>query len=67
MIPDIDIWRAAVLMTKCFRRGAASEAARCAAELQAAGEVDGSAMWKRIEAAIGRLQAAAPAVGEATH
>jgi hypothetical protein len=43
LIPDIDIWHAAVLMTACFRRDAASQAA-CADDLLAAGEVDGSAM-----------------------
>ncbi len=40
MIPDIDIWRAAAHMTQCFRRDAASQATRCADELQAAGEVE---------------------------
>jgi hypothetical protein len=64
LIPDIDIWRAAALMTQCFRREAASQAALCAEELLAAREVDGCAMWTRIVAAIERLQAVQPAEGE---
>jgi hypothetical protein len=67
MIPDLDIWRAAALMTQCFRRDAASQAAMCADELLAAGEVDGCAMWKRIGRAIERLQAPTPTKGEAIH
>jgi hypothetical protein len=67
MIPDIDIWRAAELMTQCFRRDAAAQAATCADELRAAGEVEGSAMWKRIAAAVEQLQASTPAAGEVTH
>jgi len=54
-------------MTQCFRREAASQAPRCAAELLAAGEMDGCAMWKRIMAAIERLQAQKPAEDEPTH
>lgn len=34
-------------MTQCFRCNAASQAAACAGDLLAAGEVDESAMWKR--------------------
>ena len=33
MIPDADIWRAALLMTQCFRRDAANQAAACAEDL----------------------------------
>jgi hypothetical protein len=52
MISGIDIWRAAALMTQCFRRDAADQASACAGDLLAAGEVDGCAMWKRIGRAI---------------
>ena len=41
MIPDADIWCAALLMTRCFRREAADQAAACADDLLAVGEVDG--------------------------
>jgi hypothetical protein len=67
MIPDIDIWRAAALMTQCFRRDAADQAEACADELLAAGEIDGGAMWKRIVLAIEQLQSGRPAAGEAVH
>ena len=66
-IPDIDVWRAAALMTQCFRRDAEAQAAACADELLAAGKVEGCAMWRRITAAITQLQAVALAAGEAVH
>jgi hypothetical protein len=52
-------------MTQCFRRDAADQAAACAGELQAAGEVDACAMWKRIGRAIEQLQSGGPAEGAA--
>jgi len=52
MIPDI--WRAALLMTQCFRRDAADQAAACADDL-AASDADATALWKRIMVAIERL------------
>ena len=60
MIPDADIWRAALLMTRCFRREAADQAAACAEDL-AASDADEASMWRRIAAAAARLQAKAPA------
>jgi hypothetical protein len=54
-------------MTQCFRRDAASQAAACAGDLLAAGEVDGSALWKRIAAAVERLQSRQPVEGGAVH
>ena len=43
MISDIDIWRAALLMTRCFRRDAADQAAACAEDL-AASDADEASM-----------------------
>jgi hypothetical protein len=60
-------WRAALLMTHCFRRDAADQAAACADDVLAAGEVDAGAMWQRIGRAIEQMQASAPAAGVATH
>ena len=65
MIPDADIWRAA-LLTRCFRRDAAEQAAACAEDL-AASDADEASMWRRIAAAAERLQAATPGEGEAVH
>ncbi len=66
MISDADIWRAALLMTRCFHRDAADQAAACADDL-AASDASEAAMWRRIAAAIARLQAPAPREGEAVH
>jgi hypothetical protein len=54
-------------MAQCIRREAADQAAACASDLLAAGEVDGFAMWTRIIAAIEQLQSGRRAEGEATH
>ncbi len=66
MISDIDIWRAALLMTRCFRREAADQAAACAEDL-AASDAGEASMWRRIAAAAERLQAVRPAEGEGVH
>lgn len=54
MIRDIDIWRAAKLMTRCFRHGARHKRPCAARDLEAAGEVEGCAIWRRIAAAAAR-------------
>ncbi len=66
MISDADIWRAALLMTRCFRRDAADQAAACAEDL-AASDAGEASMWRRIAAAAAQLQAAVPGEGEAVH
>ena len=57
MIPDLDIWRAALLMVKRYGDDAAVQAA----------DADGGSTWQRIATAIERLQAKAPAEGEKVH
>jgi hypothetical protein len=55
MIPEIDIWRAAVLMLKRYVGKALEESATRVDELTAAGDEDGAATWRRITAAVGQL------------
>lgn len=57
MIPDKDIWRAALLMVKRYGADAATQAAMRADGLLAEGDADGCAVWKRIMTAIEQLQA----------
>ena len=64
MIPDADIWRAALLMTRCFRRDAADQAAAYADELAVTST---RRRCGRIAAATERLQAQKPAEGEPVH
>ena len=52
MIPDIDIWRAAILLLKRHRTDAAIVAAQRADECLAAGDTDGQRIWKGIVDAI---------------
>ena len=66
MIPDADIRRAALLMTRCFRREADSQAETCADDL-AASDADEASMWRRIAAAVEQLPAGTPGEGEAVH
>lgn len=64
MIPEIDVWHAALRMTQCFRRDAADQAAACAEDL-AASDAREASMWRRIAAATERLRA--PGEAEAVH
>ena len=67
MIPDLDIWRAALLMVKRYGDDATVEAATRADKLREDGDHDGAVTWHRILTAIERLQAKAPAEGEKVH
>lgn len=67
MISDRDIWAAALLMVKRYGDDAMLEEAARADELLEAGDMAGSETWHRILNAIERLQAKAPADGEAVH
>jgi triphosphoribosyl-dephospho-CoA synthetase len=67
MIPDVDIWRAALLMVKRYGEDAMREARARARELMADGDMDGCTTWMRIGDAIERLQAKAPAEDEKVH
>jgi hypothetical protein len=67
VIPDLDIWRAAMLMVKRYGDDAMRGAAARAREFLADGDMDGCTTWARIGDAIERLQAKAPAEGEKVH
>jgi hypothetical protein len=67
MIPDVDIWRAALIMVKRYGDDAMLEAAARADQLQEEGDWQGALTWHRILDAIERLQAEAPAEGEKVH
>jgi hypothetical protein len=66
MIPDRDIWYAAVLMVKRYGDDAMQAAAR-ADQLQEDGDMASATTWHRILNAIERLQATKPSDGEALH
>ena len=67
VIPDLEIWRAAMAMRKRYGDDPMREAAARARELIADGDMDGSTTWLRIGDAVERLQAKAPAEGEKVH
>ena len=56
MIPEIDIWRIATLMLRCYGDQAEAESAIRSAELAEAGDGAGAAVWRRITDAIGQLE-----------
>jgi hypothetical protein len=55
VIPEIDIWRAAILMQKRFGDDAGLESARRADELWQCGDLNGAAVWRRIMDAVGQF------------
>jgi len=55
VIPEIDIWRAALLLLKRYGERALDESAARADELALAGDDDGAATWRRIMAAVTQL------------
>ena len=55
MIPEIDIWRAALLMLKRFGDNAPKESATRAGNLETEGDRDGAATWRRITDAVEQL------------
>jgi len=67
MIPEREIWRAAMAMVKRYAADAMLEAAARADQLLEDGDWQAAATWHRILDAIDRLQAPAPADGEAAH
>jgi hypothetical protein len=64
MIPDRDIWTAALLMVKRYGDDAMLEAAARADQLLEDGDMVGAKTWYRILNAIERLQAKALVDGE---
>ena len=59
MISDVDIWRAANLLIRRHGEDAEVEAAKRADQMLDRGDLDGSAVWRRIRRAIVELQAPA--------
>ena len=55
MIPEIDIWRAAKLMLKRYGEKAVEESTIRAHELAAAGDDNGTAIWRQITTAVAQL------------
>jgi len=55
LIPEIDSWRAGLLMIKRHGEKALDESAARADELALAGDNDGAATWRRIMAAVEQL------------
>jgi hypothetical protein len=52
VIPEIDIWRAAQLMLKAYSDQAEAESTLRVGELEAAGDHEGAAVWRRITRAL---------------
>jgi hypothetical protein len=61
MIPDRDVWQAAVLLVKRYGDDAMLEASEHADQLLDEGDMAGAETWHRILNAIERLQATKPA------
>ena len=55
VIPEIDIWRAALLMLKRFGDNAPKESAARAGNLETEGDREGAATWRRITDAVEQL------------
>ena len=60
MIPEIDIWRIATLMLKCYGNEADIESAIRTEELAEVGNHNGAAVWRRVIDAIGQLENTTP-------
>ncbi len=60
MIAEIDVWRAAKLLIDRYGENAWFEAAQRADELLEAGDLDGTATWRRIVKAVETLGDTSP-------
>ena len=67
MLSDIEIFRAAQATIQEHGDEATLHAAQRADELLAEGDMDGRAVWHRIERAIDELQRTVPGDGEGLH
>jgi len=67
MIPDVDIWRTALLLLKRYGDDAMLEASTRADHLPEDGDWQGSLTWHCIIDALERLMARGPAEGEPMH
>ena len=66
MIPDLDIYRSAVLIKQHGADAPIHAAMRADAMLEA-GDLDGVATWRRILRAVEELEGTEPKPGEAVH
>lgn len=66
-LSDLEIYRAAQATIQMYGDEAGIHAAKRANELLAEGDMDGRAVWHRIELAIDKLKKAAPGNGDAVH
>jgi hypothetical protein len=60
VIPEIDIWRAALLMLKRFGENAPKESAARAGNLETEGDCGGAAICRRITDAVEQLANTTP-------
>jgi len=60
VIPEIDIWRVATLMLKCYGDQAETESTRRADELWEVGDAVGVAVWRRVTDAVRQLVNVSP-------
>jgi hypothetical protein len=67
MTHDLDINRAAKAIIRKFGEDAPNHAAMRADAMLEAGDLDGSAVWRRILTAVEELQDTVPGPGEAVH
>ncbi len=67
MLSDLEIYRAAQATISRYGDEAALHSAQRADELLAAGDMDGRAVWHRIERSIDELRRTAPGDGEGVH
>ena len=67
MLSDLEIWRAAQATIDQYGDGVGLYATQRADELMAEGDMEGRAVWHRIERAIVELRRTAPGDGEGVH
>ena len=67
MLSEMEIWRSAAAMIKRYGKDAGSESARHAHELLVTGDTNGAATWRRIVAAVEKIQAMTPGEEEKQH
>ncbi len=67
VLSDLEIWRAAQATIQVYGDEAGIHAAQRADELLAAGDMEGRAVWHRIERAIDELRRTAPGTGDPVH
>ncbi len=67
MTSDLDIYRAASIITKQYGKDARVHATKRASAMLDKGDLDSYAVWKRILRAVEELQGKEPGPGEAVH